>query len=115
MHTVFVNDQPFRFVDAYEVDEWKGNTQSIFVAEKEMSVEEAVEALEETKSHPGFIYLTANPDAAWQLFISHCTLIEAAGGLVKNEKQEYLVIFRKGKYDLPKGKLEYDESPEECA
>ena len=80
-----------------------------------MNVEEALESLEETVSHPGFIYLTANPSVSWQLFISHCTLIEAAGGLVKNEKDEYLIIFRKGKYDLPKGKLDFDETPEQAA
>lgn len=113
MHTVFIEDKPFRFVNVYESEEWKGNTQSIFIAEKEMSVEEAMNELEETKEHPGFIYMTANPDVDWQLFISYCTLIEASGGLVKNEKNEYLIIFRKGKYDLPKGKLEYDETPEQ--
>ena len=78
-----------------------------------MSLEEALQELEESKKHPGFIYLTSNPDIIWQQFISYCTLIEASGGLVVNEKNEYLIIYRKGKYDLPKGKLEYDESPED--
>ncbi len=114
MHFVFVKDKPFRFVNAYEADEWKGNTQSIFIAEKEMSVKDAIIELEETKNHPGFIYLTASPDVSWQLFISYCTLIEASGGLVMNEKNEYLLIFRKGKWDLPKGKLDYDETPEQA-
>lgn len=114
MYTVFVNDKPFRFVDANEVEEWKGNTRTIFVAEKEMTVLEAIQEIEEDKSHPGFTYLTANPNVSWQLFISYCTLIEASGGLVMNEKNEYLIIFRKGKYDLPKGKMDYDETPEEC-
>jgi 8-oxo-dGTP pyrophosphatase MutT (NUDIX family) len=113
MHTVFVNDKPFRFVNAYEAEEWKGNTSGIFIAEKEMTVEEALHELEETGNHPGYIYMTANPDVAWQLFISYCTLLEAAGGLVQNEKMEYLIIFRKGKWDLPKGKLDYDETPEQ--
>jgi 8-oxo-dGTP pyrophosphatase MutT (NUDIX family) len=36
-------------------------------------------------------------------------IIEAAGGLVKNEKGEYLFIFRNGKWDLPKGKIEKGE------
>src|SRR5688572_31515239 len=98
MYTVFVNDKPFRFVDAYEADEWKGNTQGIFLAEKDMTVEDAIHELEETKGHPGIIYLTANPDVSWQQFITYCTLIEASGGLVMNEKDEYLIIFRKGKY-----------------
>jgi hypothetical protein len=31
--------------------------------------------------------------------------LKAAGGLVRNEKREYLFIFRLGYWDLPKGKL----------
>ena len=114
MHTIFVNDKPFRFVDANEAEQWKGNSETIFIAEKEMSIEEAIQEMEEDRSHPGFTFLTANPGVSWQLFISYCTLIEASGGLVMNEKNEYLIIFRKGKYDLPKGKMDYDETPEEC-
>lgn len=41
--------------------------------------------------------------------------IQAAGGLVLNEKQEILMIFRRGKWDLPKGKLDEGETIEECA
>jgi 8-oxo-dGTP pyrophosphatase MutT (NUDIX family) len=41
--------------------------------------------------------------------------VMAGGGLVKNEKDEYLFIFRRGKWDLPKGKLDDMESIEECA
>ncbi|MCW3085908.1 MAG: ndx1 [Bacteroidetes bacterium] len=43
-------------------------------------------------------------------FSSMFKLIEAAGGLVKNNKGDYLFIFRKGKWDLPKGKIEKDEA-----
>ena len=32
-----------------------------------------------------------------------------------NQKKELLMIFRNGKWDLPKGKLETGESIEECA
>lgn len=42
-------------------------------------------------------------------------LIKAAGGLVLNEKQEILMIFRRGKWDLPKGKLDDGETIEACA
>ncbi len=37
-------------------------------------------------------------------------MIKAAGGLVRNEEGSYLFIFRNGKWDLPKGKLERGES-----
>lgn len=40
--------------------------------------------------------------------------IEAAGGLIK-QNQNYLFIFRLGKWDLPKGKLDKGETPAEAA
>jgi 8-oxo-dGTP pyrophosphatase MutT (NUDIX family) len=44
-------------------------------------------------------------------FKSHYKLIEAAGGLVYNPKQEILAIFRRGSWDLPKGKIDPGETP----
>lgn len=41
--------------------------------------------------------------------------IIAAGGIVENENKEILLIFRRGKWDLPKGKLDEGETIEECA
>lgn len=42
-------------------------------------------------------------------------VIKAAGGLVANPDQEYLFIFRKGKWDLPKGKLDEGEKTKVAA
>ena len=41
--------------------------------------------------------------------------IIAAGGLVLNESAEILMIFRRGFWDLPKGKLDEGETIESCA
>jgi len=41
--------------------------------------------------------------------------IIAAGGLVLNDEKQLLMIFRRGKWDLPKGKLDDDEKVEDCA
>ncbi|NJK84729.1 MAG: NUDIX domain-containing protein [Bacteroidales bacterium] len=41
--------------------------------------------------------------------------LDAAGGLIKNNKDEYLFIFRRGKWDLPKGKVDQGETIEEAA
>lgn len=42
-------------------------------------------------------------------------LIHAAGGMVRNETGEVLFMFRRGKWDLPKGKLDPGETLEACA
>jgi mutator protein MutT len=41
--------------------------------------------------------------------------IVAAGGLVINEKDDMLFIYRRKRWDLPKGKLDDGETIEECA
>ena len=41
--------------------------------------------------------------------------IIAAGGLILNEDNDVLMIFRRGFWDLPKGKLDEGETVEECA
>lgn len=48
-------------------------------------------------------------------FFKHFDVITAAGGVVANNKKEILMIFRRGKWDLPKGKLDKGETVEQCA
>jgi len=54
-------------------------------------------------------------EKSFQDFSNRFTLVQAAGGLVKNNADEYLFIFRRGRWDLPKGKKDRDETPEETA
>ena len=48
-------------------------------------------------------------------FCSKYNIIQAAGGVVFNDYNQLLMIFRNGKWDLPKGKLENFESVEQAA
>jgi len=48
-------------------------------------------------------------------FASHFMEIPAGGGLVQNREGKYLLIYRRGVWDLPKGKQEPDETIEQCA
>ncbi len=55
-----------------------------------------------------------NPEEFFTLFQAAFTVIQAAGGVVVAEDR-LLFIFRNGKWDLPKGKLDKGESAEEAA
>ena len=54
-------------------------------------------------------------DAVWASFLNYFKHIKAAGGIVRNPQDDILFIFRLGKWDLPKGKMEKGESREESA
>lgn len=71
--------------------------------------------LVEQKSIQEVFLITNNPQHLWEVFQQNVTLIEAAGGVVENEKKQFLFIHRLGKWDLPKGKMERSETPEQSA
>ena len=64
------------------------------------------------------VYINNTPkiiEENWQVFCSQYIIVEAAGGVVLNNDDQILMIFRNGKWYLPKWKLETGESFEECA
>jgi 8-oxo-dGTP pyrophosphatase MutT (NUDIX family) len=64
----------------------------------------------------GNLYIFHEDKEALLRTFSQCfRFIMAAGGLVKNAKGEMMVIFRRGRWDLPKGKADKGESPGETA
>lgn len=48
-------------------------------------------------------------------FVSEFKLVDAAGGLVENEKGEVLMIYCYNHWDLPKGHIDEGESADVCA
>ena len=74
----------------------------------------AIEQLEEG-TVPGVILSDFREEDLLQSLSKRFKHVDAAGGLVRNEKGEMLFIFRRGKWDLPKGKLDKGESLDVCA
>ena len=89
--------------DAVFIDELNSHTVKSMIHEMELE-----------KIHAGVFY---HPDLEElkKAFYKKFTIILAAGGLVLNEKKEMLMIHRRGKWDLPKGKLDKGEKLENCA
>ncbi len=56
------------------------------------------------------LVLTPKPGEVMCNMMDHLNIIIAGGGLVWNENNELLMIYRRGKWDLPKGKIELKES-----
>ncbi len=58
---------------------------------------------------------SSNYDQLVADFFANYRLIEAAGGVVSDETGKILVIFRRDSWDLPKGKIDEGETPEQAA
>jgi hypothetical protein len=57
-------------------------------------------------------YLDFNDHDSFFQFAQKHTIIYAAGGLVLNQNNQLLIIYRLGKWDFPKGKIEKGETAE---
>lgn len=61
------------------------------------------------------VFLIGHPDEMMNALIEQTKIIEAAGGVVRNQEGKILMIFRNERWDLPKGKLDKGEKPEDAA
>ncbi|MGH2643113.1 MAG: NUDIX hydrolase [Chitinophagaceae bacterium] len=75
------------------------------------NIESLLHALQDNAVY-GYVWLSHQPEAVFKSLISHFEHWQAAGGLIVNYRDQVLLMFRRGKWDLPKGKMEPDETPE---
>ena len=59
--------------------------------------------------------IDSDPSILLDMFKTKLPLVQAAGGLVQNKKGKILFIYRKKKWDLPKGKVDKGETLENGA
>jgi 8-oxo-dGTP pyrophosphatase MutT (NUDIX family) len=103
MYTIFINDIP-----VYLTDELIENDNINFYKYDETNLIETLNKLEKGELSSIYFY-HANLNYLWNDFKDNFKIIEAAGGIVFNEKDDLLWIYRNDKWDLPKGKIEKGE------
>ena len=108
MYKVFVNEKKLTLSKYPEDIEKKLRFEGF------ATLEIAVDLLQNT-SCPEINVYGENIEEMWEDFTHMFKVIEAAGGVVTNQKEEILFIRRLGKWDLPKGKIEKGESLEQAA
>ena len=114
MYKVFINEHLLRLQsEAPEFDLENSEFAVYEAAENEIQL--IVESLFNEKESIRMFLIYKNLNAGWTKFQKVFKIIEAAGGVVSNKNDERLFIHRLGKWDLPKGKMEAGESPEEAA
>lgn len=115
MYNVYINERLVRLVGPQEkfsgadiVLKLKGN-------ESKEKVSILLQAFEDNPQANTMVIHSEQIDNTWKSFTSLYTILEAAGGVVLNQYGQLLMIFRHGKWDLPKGKIEKGEEPDAAA
>ncbi|QBO58701.1 NUDIX hydrolase [Chryseobacterium salivictor] len=108
MYKVFVNEKKL------SISKYPQDVEKKLRYEGFSTLEIAIDLLENTSCPELNIYGDDLEDI-WEDFTKMFKVIEAAGGVVSNQKEEILFIRRLGKWDLAKGKIEKGESLEQAA
>lgn len=114
-YSVYWNGKTLLFNNSQDI-QLQGTAKFFFDILTEPALEKALNWLEKS-AQPGDVAILEyiSFDKALPVLKKMLNFVEAAGGLVTNPGKEILFINRLNKWDLPKGKLEPGENPEEGA
>ncbi len=114
MYKVFIKDKQIVFTNnQHFVDENRHCLRLSFFLPESTSL--LLNLLEHNQKLTTIVIVVHDVKEAFHQFKLKYTVIEAAGGVVKNNQNNTLFIYRLGKWDLPKGKIESGEEVEQAA
>lgn len=108
MYKVFINEKNI------SINNSANNSEKNILYQDFSTIDIAMDLLENTSCKEVNLY-AEDAEKIWDDFCDYFPIIEAAGGIVKNANGEVLFIHRLGKWDLPKGKLEPNETIDNAA
>lgn len=89
------------------------NIQSI--DDQQLDLENLFKQAKENRNPVSYFLRSSHPKELLRVLKKQVKMIKASGGLVKNGSGDYLFIYRLGKWDLPKGKVDSGESMKSAA
>ena len=117
MYKIYFNNKPLFITSQItkEPEELLHHEETVLIDEFNVhTVKAMLHEMEAQKIHAG-VFLHDDVEAVMKAFKKKFVLIKAAGGLIHTKDDGLLLIFRRGKWDLPKGKLDDGEDLETCA
>ncbi|MBS3807318.1 MAG: NUDIX domain-containing protein [Bacteroidales bacterium] len=114
MYKVFFDGRTVFFTDEFE--KYYQSHNGLFVRYlNEIQLAYVMELFRNVREIHNVFIIHPDLEQTFKAFRSFFREMEAAGGLVFDDRGRVLVIHRRGKWDLPKGKLEQGEDPETTA
>lgn len=118
-YKIYVNGKPVFLTDPKGVAEIglspDKNTHILLYVGKRKIIKNYLDKLDKNPDTKAVVLYSPNVEGLWDDFQSCFKILEAAGGLVQSPKGEILVFFRRGSWDMPKGKIDPGETPPQAA
>lgn len=111
MYKVFFNDSRLIIADNSEEKFLNNDDAKVFLNDSGLLPDYVRQFF---SGHNDLVIISGDREKLWHTFQQLFLAVPAAGGVVKSSNG-FLFIFRKGKWDLPKGKIDEGENPEEAA
>ncbi len=116
MYKIYINETPLVLASSSKGSPEKSEEQAVArYSGKTKHLLGYIDMLEKSQRWQGIWLYHPDVEQLWEDFKSLFKWIEAAGGVVTNPDHAILFIFRRDFWDLPKGKIDEGESPEEAA
>ena len=116
MLKIFINETPLLLCNEAEAKDFSAS--AILLKGRFLNVKmlhSYLDMLEKPHDFEQVIIFSDDFKALKKAFIKLFVVIKAAGGLVRNSNDEILFIFRRGFWDLPKGKIDDGEKKKHAA
>ncbi|MFN2458829.1 MAG: NUDIX hydrolase [Chitinophagaceae bacterium] len=113
MYKIYFNDKPV-ILSSKETLEYRQQENTLFYEGLNIqNIQQLIHQIHQPQIKSA-VFLHNSEDELFQLFKNEFSFIQAAGGLVYSSQKNLLLIFRRGKWDLPKGKIDAGEDFETC-
>ena len=114
---IYFNENPLFLCDDVDANlqPYIHHDDAVFIDELNLhTIKSMIHEMQKSSVHAG-VFFHPDLEELRSAFFKKFTIVNAAGGFVLNENNEVLMMFRRGKWDLPKGKLDKKESAEKGA
>ncbi|HNW89461.1 MAG TPA: NUDIX domain-containing protein [Bacteroidales bacterium] len=114
IYKVYINNKELFFINI-QTTVSKDDTTIIITDPEPDSMAKAVSDFVLNDNLQKLFFITQNPESLFKEFRKNYKVVRAAGGVVRDKDMRILFIFRRGKWDLPKGKIDDEERRKHAA
>lgn len=118
-YKIYVNGKPVFITDSKGAAELglkpgKNLHVTLYIGKRKI-IKNYLDMLDKNPDVEAVVLHSPNVQGLWEDFQSCFTVLEAAGGYVLSPDNKLLVFYRRGSWDMPKGKIDPGETPEMAA